>query len=84
MYSQIAGILLLTYYSLFLEQSDIVNFEVLFNNIKILGIFLFIIHIKTNNASSYINVTFSAACRGLLFVSSVILEVNCTMGLKTG
>lgn len=46
---------MLSYHTLFLEQSDIVSFEGLFNNIIIIiGIFLFILHIKTNNECFYL------------------------------
>lgn len=59
---------MLSYYTLLLEQSDIVSFKGLFNHVIMIGKFLLIIHIKTNNEcfyQLYTSVAFSLACREL-------------------
>lgn len=76
---------MLSYYTLILEQGDIVSFEGLFNNVTIIGKFIFVIHIETNNKcfyQLYTGVAFSAACRELnsfIHFISITLEISHTM-----
>lgn len=81
---------MLSCYTLLLEQSDIVSFKGLFNHVIMIGKFLLIIHIKTNNEcfyQLYTSVAFSLACGELNSFThfvKVTLEMSCTMGPKRG
>jgi len=78
---------MLSYYTLFLGQSDIASFEDLFNNIIIIiRISLFIENLIMNASIYSILMWHSLQLIKNYFIrfTSITLEVNCTMGLKTG